>query len=87
MKAKDNKNNSLPEWDNKAKGELHTSEWFGAIIRYFLHFGRRKFDTFYNKNELKKNVIIGWLFKILAFLLICSIVYQCEFNFLDNLDS
>ena len=62
-------------WQTEADGELHTSEWFGAIIRYFWHFGRRKFDTFYNPKELKKNAIIGWLFKVIVVLILIYLGY------------
>ncbi|NGX85116.1 hypothetical protein [Aequorivita sp. KMM 9714] len=42
------------EWQNEAEAELNSSEWFGAIIRYFFHLGKKKFNTFYNERELKK---------------------------------
>ena len=30
------------DWLNEAGNQLNTSEWFGAIIRYGLHFGKKK---------------------------------------------
>lgn len=41
-------------WQTVADYELNSSEWFGAIIRYFWHLGRKKFNTFYNPAQLKK---------------------------------
>jgi len=48
------------------------SEWFGAIFRYGLYFGKRKFNTIYNAQEYRKNAIIGNLLQIV--LLISLIV-------------
>ena len=47
------------------------SEWFGAIFRYGLHFGKRKFNTFYNAQEYRKNAIIG---NIIQMVLIISLI-------------
>jgi len=69
------------DWQNTADGELNTSEWFGAIIRYFWHFGRKKFKSFYIRKESKKNILIGYLFKIfilIGFILILYLYYQSE---------
>ncbi|WP_425236394.1 hypothetical protein [Ulvibacterium sp.] len=56
----------------QAEHELNSSEWFGAIIRYSWHLGRRKFNGFYTSGEAKKNATIGWWFKIvLLLILIC----------------
>lgn len=63
-------------WQNEADSELNSSEWFGAIIRYFWHLGRRKFDSFYNQKELKKNAIIGWLFKMIVIFILIYIGYR-----------
>ncbi|WP_425237407.1 hypothetical protein [Ulvibacterium sp.] len=63
-------------WQNEADSELNSSEWFGAIIRYFWHLGRRKFDSFYNPKELKKNAIIGWLFKMIVIFILIYIGYR-----------
>lgn len=62
-------------WQNEADSELHSSEWFGAIIRYFFQLGKREFDSFYNPKELKKNAIIGWLFKVIGVMLLLFIGY------------
>ncbi len=58
-----------------ANNELNSSEWFGAIIRYFWHLGKRKFNTFYNQKELKKNAIIGTVFKIVLFITFIFFLY------------
>ena len=63
-------------WSNQADGELNSSEWCGAIIRYFWYLGKRKFNTFYNQKELKKNALIGWLFKVLLVLILIYIAYR-----------
>ncbi|WP_299679689.1 hypothetical protein [uncultured Dokdonia sp.] len=62
-------------WQNEADAQLNTSEWFGAIIRYFWNLGRKKFGTFYNQNELKKNAIIGWLFQLILIIVLLCIGY------------
>lgn len=63
------------QWQNAADAELNTSEWFGAIIRYLLKFGRKKFNTFYNENELKKNAFVGYIFKILLLIALIALIY------------
>jgi len=50
---------------NSGSGELHTSEWLGAIIRYLFFLGRKKFDSFYTEKQLLLNALIGWLFKLI----------------------
>lgn len=67
-------------WQTEADSELNSSEWFGAIIRYFWHLGRKKFDAFYNPKELKKNAIIGWLFKMVLILILIYIGYHLNSN-------
>ncbi len=62
-------------WNNEADGQLHTSEWFGAILRYLWHLRRRKFDSFYNPKELKKNILIGWLFKVIVVILVIWLAF------------
>ena len=62
MKKADDKEGM--EWQNESDAELNSSEWFGAIIRYFFHLGKKKFNTFYNERELKKNALVGYTFKI-----------------------
>jgi hypothetical protein len=64
------------DWANQADGELYTSEWFGAIIRYFWNLGRKKFNDFYSPKESKKNALIGWLFKVIIFLILIYIGYR-----------
>ncbi|WP_103864040.1 hypothetical protein [Aquimarina sp. I32.4] len=60
---------NLP-WQTVADSELNSSEWFGAIFRYFWYLGKREFNSFYNQEELKKNTAIGYLFKI-SFVILC----------------
>ncbi|WP_053970419.1 hypothetical protein [Mangrovimonas sp. ST2L15] len=67
-------------WANEADGELHTSEWFGAIIRYFCNLGRKKFNDLYTPKEIKKNVIIGWLFKVVVVLILIYLGYRYTIN-------
>ncbi len=59
----------------RAEHELNSSEWFGAIIRYSWYLGRRKFNTFYISREAKKNVTIGWWFKIVILLILICFGY------------
>lgn len=77
-KSKKRKAEKIQElnWQNEADSELSSSEWFGAIIRYFWHLGRRKFDSFYNQKELKKNAIIGLLFKMIVIFILIYIGYR-----------
>ncbi len=75
-KEKKNKLREGLTWQTEADSELHSSEWFGAIIRYFWHLGRREFNTFYNPKELKKNTIIGWICKMIMLILLMYIVYR-----------
>ncbi len=63
------------DWLNEAGNQLNTSEWFGAIIRYSAHFGKRKFNTFYNQKELKKNAIVGYIFQVSAIILLFYFLY------------
>ncbi|TSE10694.1 hypothetical protein [Aquimarina algiphila] len=78
--TKDSKKGELKKkeglnWQTEADAELNSSEWFGAIIRYFWHLGRKKFDTFYNQRELKKNAIIGWLLKVIMLIILIYLGY------------
>ncbi len=78
-KASRKENTEKPETlhlETRAEIELHSSEWFGAIIRYFWHLGRKTFNHFYNPKELKKNVIIGRLFKVILMLIMICLGYQ-----------
>ncbi len=71
---KSRKENDM-DWQNEADNGLNTSEWFGAIIRFFLHLGKRDFRTFYNTKELKKNALIGWVFKLVLLGLVVLMTY------------
>ncbi len=76
-----NPNKKEPEreeinWQVGEGNELHSSEWFGALIRYFLHFGKRKFNTFYNPNELKRNALVGYCFKVVLLIIVFVILYH-----------
>lgn len=55
--------------------EKHSSELFGAILRYFSALGKKPYKTFYNEKELKKNVLIGRLFKIVFFILTMTLCF------------
>lgn len=72
-----NKDDSNEEFDltSNADHELNSSEWFGAILRYFSHLGREPFNTFYQPKDLKKNALVGWLFKMFLVLAISVLVY------------
>ncbi|MCQ0111034.1 hypothetical protein [Zhouia amylolytica] len=74
MHKKNRKKNM--NWPNEADGELYTSEWFGAIIRYFWNFGRKKFNDLYTPKEIKKNALIGWLFKVIFVLILIYLGYR-----------
>ncbi|MAM28702.1 MAG: hypothetical protein CMC13_06730 [Flavobacteriaceae bacterium] len=63
------------DWLNEAGNQLNTSEWFGAIIRYAAHFGKRKFNVFYNQKELRKNAIVGYVFQLSLLVLIFYFLY------------
>ena len=69
-------NNNNMDWASEGENQLNTSEWFGALLRYFAHFGKRKFNSFYNQRELKKNAIIGNLFQITLFILFFYFLYK-----------
>ena len=68
-------NNDM-DWASEGENQLNTSEWFGALLRYFAHFGKRKFNSYYNQRELKKNAIIGNLFQITLFILFFYFLYR-----------
>ncbi|SHJ28256.1 hypothetical protein [Aquimarina spongiae] len=74
-KEESKKHNGL-HWQTEADSELNSSEWIGAILRYFWHLRRKKFDTIYNPKQLKKNAIIGWLFKMTILLTMIYIGYR-----------
>lgn len=74
MKKPNRKEDGM-QWLNAADSELNTSEWFGAIIRYFWCFGRKKFNVFYNQEQLKKNVLVGYIFKILLLIGLVVVAY------------
>lgn len=78
MKKADDKEGM--EWQNEAEAELNSSEWFGAIIRYFFHLGKKKFNTFYNERELKKNALVGYAFKIVFLIGLVVIVCLYAYN-------
>lgn len=61
-------------WQTEADIELNSSEWFGAILRYFWHLGRTPFNIFYSPSNLKKNALLGWLFKIMILILFIILV-------------
>ncbi len=65
---------SMPYWNITVDNDLGTSEWFGAVIRYLYHFGKRDFNSFYIPFELKKNAIVGYFFKLFSFLMLILIV-------------
>ncbi len=69
------KPNKDMDWANEADAERHTSEWFGAILRYFWYLGKRKFDDLYTREEMKRNVRAGWLFRVFIVLVIFFIGY------------
>ncbi len=55
--------------------ELGISEWFGAIIRYLLNFGKKEFNNIYNKEQFKKNVIIGYIFKVIGIVVLFLFIF------------
>ena len=68
--SKDSKNQEIHKnqhatWPTQADVEVYSSEWIGAIIRYFWHLGKREFNTLYTSKESKKNILVGWFFKII----------------------
>ncbi|MBG43789.1 MAG: hypothetical protein CL530_07450 [Aequorivita sp.] len=64
------------DWANEADNALNTSEWFGAILRYVFYFGKRKFNTFYNQKQLKKNALLGTIFQICLIVLLFYFLYK-----------
>ncbi|MDO5981733.1 hypothetical protein [Flavivirga spongiicola] len=68
-------NNDM-DWASEGENQLNTSEWFGAMLRFFGSFGKRKFNSFYNQRELKKNAIIGNLFQITLMILFFYFLYR-----------
>jgi len=64
------------DWANEADNSLNASEWFGAILRYAAHFGKRRFNTFYKQKQLKKNALVGNLFQIILIVLLFYALYQ-----------
>ncbi|TCI90770.1 hypothetical protein [Tenacibaculum sp. M341] len=53
---------------------LGTSEWFGAIIRYLFFLGKRKFNTIYNEKDFWKNVIVGYIFKVVGIIVLILLI-------------
>ena len=72
-------NNDM-DWESEGENQLNTSEWFGALLRYFVYFGKRKFNSFYNQRELRKNVFIGNLFQIALLILLFYYLYTLYKN-------
>jgi hypothetical protein len=70
------RSNNDMDWASEGENQLNTSEWFGALLRYFGHFGKRKFNSFYNQKELKKNAIVGNLFQIILMFLFFYVLYS-----------
>lgn len=68
------KNTNYSQWSMEADNSLNSAEWFGAIIRYLLNLGNKHFKYFYNQQQLKTNVIIGWLFQVIIAILILTII-------------
>ena len=70
------RSNNNMDWANEGENQLNTSEWIGALLRYFGSFGKRKFNSFYNQKELKKNAIIGNLFQIILVVLFFYFLFR-----------
>ncbi|WP_196893764.1 hypothetical protein [Aureivirga marina] len=56
-------------FDSIADNELNATEWIGAMLRYFLKFGKIPFNSIYNQKQKRKNVRVGNWIKILVFLI------------------
>ncbi|GAA4275867.1 hypothetical protein [Aquimarina mytili] len=61
---------------NAADNSLNSSEWFGAIIRYLCHLGKKDFNSFYTPKQLKKNALVGYIFKIIMVLILIFFGYH-----------
>ncbi len=75
MSANPNKKEDI-NWQNAADNSLNSSEWFGAIIRYLWHLGKKDFNSFYNPKQLKKNALVGYIFKIIMVLILIFFGYH-----------
>jgi len=64
------------DWTNEANNALNTSEWFGALLRYFFYLGRRPLNTLYNQQQLKKNALLGTIFQICLIILLFYFLYK-----------
>lgn len=53
------------------QNEPNSSEWFGAIIRYFWFLGKKDFNSLYSPKEIKTNRKVGrWIVFFLIILFI-----------------
>ena len=57
---------------NKAEVDYQFSIWFGAIIFYLLSFGRKPFRDLFIRKYKTRNVIVGWLMRIV---IVFGVVY------------
>ncbi len=56
-------------------GELATSEWFGAIVRYLFGLCKKDFSFYYNEKELRKNAIVGYVLKLMMLLIFIAVAF------------
>jgi len=71
---KDSDNEDM-DWQTTADTGLHSAEWFGAIVRYLWFLGKRKFDSLYNQNEHRKNIIVGYSLGVMFLIALIAIGY------------
>ncbi len=46
--------------DNLGEADFEFSFWFGAVILFVFHLGRRPFEDFYDRKYLVRNTLLGW---------------------------
>ncbi|SEC86933.1 hypothetical protein SAMN04489761_3821 [Tenacibaculum sp. MAR_2009_124] len=70
---KEKENENEKEEHVHMSNELATSEWFGAIVRYLLGFCREEFSYYYNKRNIKRNVVVGYIVKLVLLVILIGV--------------
>lgn len=63
-KESDKEQERRNRWYVGEPSELHSSEWYGAILRYLSSYGKKEFNSIYTEEESRKNILIGWQAKV-----------------------
>jgi hypothetical protein len=61
------------EWMMSSDTHLHTSEWIGVAFFYIISFGKKSIKEIQKPNNLKRNIRVGYLIKVILFFVLVGI--------------